>query len=125
ELTVTVTPPAGGPPVTQRVARTAARCEVALPSAAAPLPRNLDLVIVLDTTGSMQDEIDYLKSEIKGIAADVQDRFPHVRQRFALVLYRDEGDAYVTRTFDFTASADEFRNRIADQRAAGGGDYPE
>src|SRR5262249_26995656 len=67
-LTVTVPPPGGGPPVTQTVARTAARCDVVLPSAAAPLPRNLDLVIVLDTTGSMQDEIDYLKSEIKSIA---------------------------------------------------------
>jgi hypothetical protein len=124
DLTVTVTPPGGGMPVTQTVPRTATRCEVVLP-AATPLPRNLDLVIVLDTTGSMGDEIEYLKAEIKGIVGAVQDRFPHVHQRYALVLYRDEGDAYVTRTFDFTSSADEFRDRIAAQRAEGGGDYPE
>src|SRR5262249_48954470 len=46
-------------------------------------------------------------------------------QRFALVLYRDQGDQYVTRTFDFTSSLAEFRAKLAAQVAAGGGDYPE
>jgi hypothetical protein len=41
------------------------------------------------------------------------------------VLYRDRGDEYVTRVFDFTSSVDEFRNRLGAQSAAGGGDYPE
>jgi hypothetical protein len=42
-----------------------------------------------------------------------------------LVLYRDDGDDYVTRPFDFTASLDTFHKNLAKQRAAGGGDYPE
>jgi hypothetical protein len=48
-----------------------------------------------------------------------------VDQRFALIVYRDEGDHYVTRTYDFTGSVSEFRSTLATQRAAGGGDYPE
>src|SRR5207248_5644804 len=86
----------GGAPVTRRAARDETRCTVVLPGAPAPLPRNLDLAFVLDTTGSMGDELAYLKAEIKGIAADVRGRFPQVRTRYALVCYRDEGmgDAY-------------------------------
>jgi hypothetical protein len=117
----------GGAAVTRRAGRDEARCAVVLPEAPAPLPRNLDLAFVLDTTGSMGDELAFLKAEIKGIAADVRARFPQVRTRYALVCYRDEGmgDAYVTRVFDFTADLDEFQRNLAAQSAAGGGDLPE
>jgi hypothetical protein len=125
DLLVTVTPPGGAATVKQLVARDATRCEVALPQAAAPLPKNLDLVLVLDTTGSMGDELVYLKSEVKSIASAVAAKFPHVSQRYGLVVYRDRGDEYVTRTFDFTPSVEEFRRRLSAQSAAGGGDYPE
>jgi hypothetical protein len=125
DLTVVVTPPDGSAAVKQVVARDASRCEVTLPKTAAPLPRNLDLVLVLDTTGSMGDELVYLKAEIKSIASAIAARFPHVNQRYALVVYRDLQDEYVTRTFDFTPSVDEFRKHLSAQSAAGGGDYPE
>jgi hypothetical protein len=125
DLTVAVTPPGGRAPVTQAVTRDAGQCLVSLPDAAAPLPKNLDLVLVLDTTGSMGDELAYLKSEIRSIARDVAAKFPHVSQRYGLVVYRDRGDEYVTRTFPFTASVDEFRANLAAQSAGGGGDYPE
>jgi hypothetical protein len=125
DLVVTVTPPEGGPAVTQKVARETTRCEVKLPGAAAPLPLRLDLVLVLDTTGSMGDELEYLKTEIKSIVTAVNRQFPNVKQRYALVVYRDDGDEYVTRTFPFTESLSEFRANLAAQRAAGGGDYPE
>jgi len=45
----------------------------------------------------MGDELEYLKAEIDDIAATVKRMFPNVDQRFALILYRDEGDHYVTR----------------------------
>jgi hypothetical protein len=125
DLTVTVTPPDGSAPVTQAVDRETLRCTVSLPAAAAPLPKNLDLVLLLDTTGSMGDELAYLKSEFKTIASTLATRFPHVHQRYGLVVYRDRGDEYVVRKFDFTTSVDEFRSRLAAQSAAGGGDYPE
>jgi len=90
-----------------------------------PLPQKLDLALVIDTTGSMGDELEYLKVEIDSIAARIKRLFPDVDQRFALILYRDNGDEYVTRTFDFTGSISDFRNQLARQQANGGGDYPE
>ncbi len=83
-------------------------------------------MLVLDTTGSMGDELAYLKSEFKAIAGTIAARFPNVNQRYGLVVYRDRnmGDEYVTRHFDF-ASVDEFRRRLGAQAAAGGGDKPE
>jgi hypothetical protein len=125
DLLVTVTPPEGGKEVQQTVERGAAACEIKLPGSAAPLPLNLDLVLVLDTTGSMGDELEYLKNELRSIVGAVSKQFPNVRQRYSLVCYRDEGDEYVTRTFPFTESLQELRNHLAAQRAAGGGDYPE
>ena len=90
-----------------------------------PLPQKLDLALVIDTTGSMGDELEYLKGEIDSIAARIKRLFPDVDQRFALILYRDNGDEYVTRTFDFTGSISDFRSQLAQQQASGGGDYPE
>jgi Mg-chelatase subunit ChlD len=123
-LNLTVTPRAG-PALTQVVPPRLSRWEVMLPAVRAQLPRRLDMAIVLDTTGSMGDELAYLKAEIRGIAAAVRKRFPEVEQRYALVLYRDDGDEYVTRVFDFTHSLDEFQRHLSAQGAGGGGDYPE
>jgi hypothetical protein len=124
---VTVAGPDGSGRVKQTVPRRAERWQVSLSSAPALLPRKLDLVLVLDTTGSMSDELEYLKSEFRGIAADVDRQFPGVDKRYGLVVYRDEGmgDEYVTRTFPLTPFLIEFRNNLSAQSAAGGGDYPE
>ncbi len=89
------------------------------------MPQQLDLALVIDTTGSMGDELEYLKLEISNIAARVERLFPGIDQRFALILYRDNGDRYVTRNFDFTDSLTEFQQKLNDQHASGGGDYPE
>ncbi len=42
DLSLTVTPPDGSPPVTKTVEREAGRIDVALPTVAAPLPKNLE-----------------------------------------------------------------------------------
>jgi len=55
----------------------------------------------------------------------VADLYPEITRRYGLILYRDQGDVYVTRGFDFTTSLDEFRANLDAQNAAGGGDYPE
>jgi hypothetical protein len=73
----------------------------------------------------MGDELEYLKVEIDSIAAEVHRMFPNVDQRYALIVYRDQADQYVTRTFDFTGSLDDFRSTLSGQFATGGGDYPE
>lgn len=71
------------------------------------------------------DELEYLKTEIDSIVESVNRLFPDVNQRYSLITYRDNGDEYVVRTFDFTSSLTEFRRQLDQQSAAGGGDFPE
>jgi hypothetical protein len=61
-------------------------------------PGGLDVALVIDTTGSMGDELEYLKVELRGIALEISRDFPDVEQRWGLVVYRDEGDDYVTQS---------------------------
>ena len=124
ELELVVVPPGGGEAITRKVDWEQSDWTVVL-SETAGLPQQLDLALVIDTTGSMGDELEYLKVEIDNIAAAVKAKFPNVDQRFALILYRDQGDQYVTRTFDFSGSLSEFRQELSRQSASGGGDYPE
>lgn len=85
----------------------------------------LDLVLVVDTTGSMGDEITWLQTEFRTIAERVQTAHPGVPQRWALVHYRDEGDEYVVRHVDFTGQVAVFQDSLMPLVAAGGGDFPE
>ena len=82
-------------------------------------------MFLLDATGSMGDEIGRLKDTIDAVAAQVDgfDSKPDVR--FAMTLYRDQGDMFVTSTFDFTSDIGAFRAALTDVVAEGGGDYPE
>jgi hypothetical protein len=79
----------------------------------------------LDATGSMADELTYLQNEFTGISTAVSTGFPNTDVRWSLVVYRDAGDEYVTRSFDFTNAVSGFQQNLAAQRADGGGDEPE
>ena len=85
----------------------------------------LDVQLVLDTTGSMGDELSYLQSEFDSIATQVRTRFPNVTPRWSLVVYKDHGDVYVAKGFDFTTDTNKFRSSLRAQSAGGGGDTPE
>jgi hypothetical protein len=90
----------------------------------------VDAALVLDTTGSMQDEIAYLTAEFATISTAITAKFPGADQRWALVVYRDTpdtdpGDDYVVKSFDFTGSVTDFSTLVGQQTAANGGDYPE
>jgi Mg-chelatase subunit ChlD len=124
-FTVTVAPPPGqqAEPLTTSVQGTT--WNLTLPGVQGTLPAELDLAFVVDATGSMGDELEYLKAELQAIAGTVRAEFPQVSTRFALVMYRDDGDEYVVRTFDFTSDLGTFQQRLDQQRANGGGDYPE
>jgi hypothetical protein len=115
----------GKPPVDEVMDLSQSTWRIRLPGSEARHVRRLDLALVIDTTGSMGDELEYLKVEIDNIAQAIHTMFPDVDQRYALIVYRDQGDQYVTRTFDFTGSLEEFRSNLSAQSAAGGGDYPE
>jgi hypothetical protein len=85
----------------------------------------LDVALVIDTTGSMGDEITYLRDEFTNLSSAVAQKFPNSTQRWALIVYKDEGDEYVVRSVDFTADAADFRQKLGEQSAGGGGDFPE
>jgi hypothetical protein len=91
-----------------------------------PPPRQvLDVSLVIDTTGSMSDELGYLQNEFLAITTTIAQRYPNAQQRWSVVLYRDYGDEYVTRWFDFRSDLTEFQTHLAAQSASGGGDMPE
>lgn len=85
----------------------------------------LDVSLVIDTTGSMGDEILYLQTELDALATTIATRYPGAEQRWSLVVYRDTTDEYVVRWFDFRDDTADFRARLAEQSVDGGGDFPE
>jgi hypothetical protein len=86
---------------------------------------NLDVAFVIDTTGSMGDELSYLQSEFEAIASTVATTYPNATPRWSVILYRDLSDVYVTRLSDFQSDAGAFQAYLAMQSAGGGGDIPE
>jgi hypothetical protein len=85
----------------------------------------LDVLFLLDSTGSMGDEIAQLKDNILSISAQVAALPSSPDVRFGMVTYRDREDVYVTRVTDFTADVREFQTALQEVQAAGGGDNPE
>ena len=83
-----------------------------------------DIAFIVDATGSMSDEIDFLKDDLLNIiqrASSVTDK----QIRTAALFYRDEGDEYVTKCEDFNTDPEKTLKFIRKQSAGGGGDYPE
>ena len=89
-------------------------------------PRDtLEMVFVLDTTGSMGGLIDGAKQRIWGIINDVMQKSSKPRVKVGLVAYRDIGDTYVTKILPITEDLDKAYTTLMDFRADGGGDEPE
>mmetsp|Transcript_107721 Transcript_107721/g.246734 ORF Transcript_107721/g.246734 Transcript_107721/m.246734 type:complete len:522 (-) Transcript_107721:68-1633(-) len=128
-LTLTAVPPGGcsGQCVAAAGQATAAGDEVTLviAGAAAGLPQAMDVVFVIDTTGSMGDELSYLQTEFSSVFDRVKEDNPQVSIRIGLVLYRDQGDAYVTRTFGLSDAISTRAADLNEQTFDGGGDFPE
>jgi Mg-chelatase subunit ChlD len=95
-----------------------------LPDRAAQIGK-FDLAVVIDATGSMGDEIAFLKAELADIIATLGRRHRGLDIRVALVVYRDQGDEFVTRTFEFTSNMAQVQSNLSAQSAGGGGDMPE
>jgi hypothetical protein len=85
----------------------------------------LDLMFMIDTTGSMGDELEYLQEEL----ADVISRVSYADQALSINLsvnfYRDAGDDYVVREFEFTGDITKAVRYLKEQKHDGGGDYAE
>ena len=84
----------------------------------------LDLMFVVDTTGSMGDELAYLQAELQDIVKRVTDE-KQIPVRLSVNFYRDSSDDYVVKDFDFTVDIDEAVRNLNQQYASGGGDYEE
>lgn len=98
------------------------------PHEPAPSPskeKTLELVFVLDTTGSMGGLIEGAKQRIWGIVNEVMQTPSKPSVRVGLVAYRDNGDAYVTQVLPLTNDLDKVYTTLMDYRADGGGDGPE
>lgn len=85
----------------------------------------LDLVFLIDATGSMGDEIAKLKASMQAMSQQIS-RLPGSPDIcYGLVVYRDRGDAFLTRAHDFTDDLAAFQSVLARVQAGGGGDMPE
>lgn len=84
-----------------------------------------EVAFIVDATGSMMDEIDFLKADLTDILSKVKSAESSVNVHTAAVFYRDDDDDYVTRYSDFSPKPEQTINFIKDQYADGGGDYPE
>jgi hypothetical protein len=100
------------------------RLEIALPGPASAV-RALDLMLVIDATGSMGDEMNFLKVELDSIVAALRERHPGLDLRLGLIVYRDVGDEYVVRQYAFSENVPAVQTLLSKQSAGGGGDYPE
>jgi Mg-chelatase subunit ChlD len=92
---------------------------------AAPQSPRLDVLFLLDATGSMGDEIAQIQRTIASIAQRIDNISPRPELRLGLVSYRDRGDEYVTRVNDFTPDVAAFHQLLMSTYAEGGGDNPE
>ena len=83
----------------------------------------MEIAIVLDTTGSMSEEIAAVKQTIHDVASVA--RGLDADLRIALVEFKDRTDAFVTRVYPFTSDIPRFAHVVSGLSAQGGGDTPE
>lgn len=88
-------------------------------------PSFVDVAFVVDATGSMGDEINYLKAELRDVVGDVKSTHKELEFNTASIFYKDHTDDFVTVASDFTENLDITMSFIQDQRHGGGGDMPE
>ncbi len=84
----------------------------------------VDVVFVVDTTGSMIDDIDAVKADMRQILGHLRQRNPDYR--VGVVAYRDVNDEFLTRTFLFLARDEaEIEAAISALAVDGGDDWRE
>ena len=87
--------------------------------------KRADIAFIVDATGSMSDEIDFLKKDLVDILDRAKGGIGEIGLRTATVFYRDTEDEYVTKFSPFTDDYRKTIQYISMQRAYGGGDLPE
>ncbi|GHV28409.1 hypothetical protein AGMMS4952_11970 [Spirochaetia bacterium] len=85
--------------------------------------KTVDLVICLDTTGSMRDDIDSLRRLLIDHLKKTTAGFKEFR--VGMVLYKDYYETYLTRVIPFTRDFEQFQTSLNNIRVGGGRDIPE
>jgi hypothetical protein len=95
-------------------------------ASSASLGNTVDIAFIVDATGSMGDEISFLKSDLQSILTKVGEMETDRTIFTGTVFYRDsDGDEYLTRFSPFTKEISSTMDFIGKQYADGGGDTPE
>lgn len=87
--------------------------------------QKVNIAFMVDATGSMGDEIAYLQAEMNDVIQRTKKALPDVELSLGSVFYKDQGDDYVVKNFDFTKKVPDAISFIGHQGANGGGDTPE
>ena len=104
------------------LAASAAVAKTAIPT---EQPKRIQVAFVLDTTGSMSGLLEGAKRKIWSIANNLKDLEPSPEIEFALIGYRDKGDAYITKTYQMSGDLQDIYGKLVAFKAGGGGDTPE
>jgi hypothetical protein len=91
-------------------------------------PTKLDVAFIVDTTGSMKDDIRAVKDSLFDIVDQVTERTRDLEIRFGIVSYRDhppQDRTYLTRVSDFDSKVKRVHKRISSLKPSEGGDTPE
>ena len=88
-------------------------------------PANVDVFFVADATGSMGDELSYLKAEMLDVIGRSRAAVGEADIRIGALVYRDHGDLYLSRISPLTDDINTTKAFLEKQEAGGGGDYPE
>ncbi|MGQ4833120.1 MAG: vWA domain-containing protein [Candidatus Asgardarchaeia archaeon] len=88
----------------------------------------LDVVFVVDATGSMADDINIVKENLYNIVNKLMERKKQLNLRFGMVAYRDhppEDKTFLTKVYPPTDNIDAVLRFIKELEIGGGGDPPE
>jgi Mg-chelatase subunit ChlD len=99
--------------------------QVTMPPIVANQRPQIEVVFVLDTTGSMGGVIAAAKEKIWSIASTMASAQTAPDIKMGIVAYRDRGDAYITQTVALSSDLDSMYAKLMDFQADGGGDGPE
>jgi Mg-chelatase subunit ChlD len=85
--------------------------------------KSVDIVICLDTTNSMKDDIDAVREKLIPMLEKIIKEFKDFR--IGLVLYKDYNEEYLTKVIPFTRNFEAVRRNLNNIRVRGGRDIPE
>ncbi len=85
--------------------------------------RTLDLVLCIDTTDSMQDDVDAVRKALPGELREVLESCSDYR--IGLIFFKDYFEEYLVKRHEFTKDFASLEDELAAARVGGGRDIPE